>query len=144
VEIGALNPTWCLGTIDQPRRNEMEEREGFHHRKEVYGVMSVFTAVCVFPNNVCACSRIIVKSDTEATGLSGHYPSSLKQRFGDWTLPSSSGEKHTQLGPIVRASPHLKTPEPAQGRTTTPICVCSEKNLKYYMHKAYHLWPCIM
>jgi hypothetical protein len=32
----------------------------------------------------------------------------LKQRFGNWTLPLSSGEKPTQLGPIDRASPYLR------------------------------------
>jgi hypothetical protein len=38
----------------------------------------------------------------------------LKRRFGDWTLSPSSGKKRTMLGPIDRASPYLRTPEPTQ------------------------------
>jgi hypothetical protein len=33
----------------------------------------------------------------------------VEQRFGNWTLPSSSGKKPTQLGPVDRAS---RYPEP--------------------------------
>jgi hypothetical protein len=50
---------------------------------------------------------------------SGCYPSSyfqLKQRFGDWTLALSLDKKHSQLGPIDRASLSLRTPEPTQRR----------------------------
>jgi hypothetical protein len=43
----------------------------------------------------------------------GHYPLSCpffkNQRFGDWILSPSSG-KTTQLDPIDRASPYLRTP----------------------------------
>jgi hypothetical protein len=38
----------------------------------------------------------------------------LKQCFGDRTLPPSSGNRPTQLGPIHRASPYLRTPELTQ------------------------------
>jgi hypothetical protein len=39
----------------------------------------------------------------------------LKQRFGDWTLSPSSDKKPTQLGPIDRASPYLRTQDPDFG-----------------------------
>jgi hypothetical protein len=35
----------------------------------------------------------------------------LKQRYGDWILPPSSGKMPTQLGPIDKASPYLRIPE---------------------------------
>jgi hypothetical protein len=44
----------------------------------------------------------------------------LKQRFGDWTLSLFSGKKSDQSGPISRASPHLQTSEPTQGRKYKP------------------------
>jgi hypothetical protein len=55
----------------------------------------------------------------------GHYPSSyiffyLRQRFGDWILPPSSSKRPTQLGPVDRASPHLRTPAPTQDRIYNP------------------------
>jgi hypothetical protein len=40
----------------------------------------------------------------------------LEKRFGDWYLPPSSGIMHTQLGPVDRASPYLRTPEPTHDR----------------------------
>jgi hypothetical protein len=47
-----------------------------------------------------------------------YYPLScfyLKQRFRDWTLPPSSGEKPTNLAPIDN-SPYLRAPELLKGR----------------------------
>jgi hypothetical protein len=41
-----------------------------------------------------------------------HYPSCFLRRFGNWTLPPSSGKNRTQLEPIDRASPYLRTQDP--------------------------------
>jgi hypothetical protein len=51
--------------------------------------------------------------------LFGHihpHVSYLKQCFGDWAVPPSSGRKPTHLGPIDRDSPYSWTSEQIRGR----------------------------
>jgi hypothetical protein len=44
----------------------------------------------------------------------------FKRRFGDWIQSPSSGKEPTQLGPIDRATPYLRTPAPTQDRIFKP------------------------
>jgi hypothetical protein len=44
----------------------------------------------------------------------------LKRRFGDRTLPPSSGGKPTQLRSISEANLHLRTQKPTQGKICKP------------------------
>jgi hypothetical protein len=73
-----------------------------------------------------------------------HHPPSyfyLKQRFGDGTVPPSSGKMPTQLGPVDNVSPYFRTPEPTQGMIYKPhitqtICGSKTKFLKRHIHEA--------
>jgi hypothetical protein len=57
----------------------------------------------------------------------------LKQHFGDWTVPHSSGKMPAQLGQIDRASPCLRRPEPTQVRKHMSNGRRSIAILKYFL-----------
>jgi hypothetical protein len=71
--------------------------------------------------------------------LSSFY---LKQHFGDWTLPASSGEKPTQLGSIDRASPYLYREGPNEWtsyvRAEAELSLLKKKREVFLMKLAFY------
>jgi hypothetical protein len=65
----------------------------------------------VFPLNFFIFCEVRVISKESRLLLLPRTSVYLKQSFEEWTLPPSSGKKPTELGPIDRASPYLRTPE---------------------------------